>query len=91
MLTLTENASAVVKELAGEPAPGGLRISSAGPDSPSLQVTHAAEPLAGDQVVQQGGATVYLDGPASRELDDKVLDAVVGPAGQVQFSLSLQA
>jgi len=91
VLTLTQNASTIVKEIAGQPDPGGLRIASGGPGEPALQVTRVGEPETGDQVIEQGGATVYLDGPASRELEDKVRDATVDRSGKVQFTLSLQS
>jgi len=34
---------------------------------------------------------VYLDPPASEQLEDQVLDASVDEAGQVQFALAPQA
>ena len=57
---------------------------------PSFEVTAAAQGEPGDQVVEQGGATVYLDQTAAELLDDKVLDAAVDPAGKVEFALGLQ-
>src|SRR6478752_7244415 len=93
MLTLTENATAIVNEITTQPGlseEAGLRITSAPTPEPSFEVTAAAQGEPGDQVVEQGGATVYLD-PASAELlDDKVLDAAVDPAGKVEFALALQ-
>ena len=93
MLTLTENATAIVNEITTQPGlneEAGLRITSAPTPEPSFEVTAAAQGEPGDQVVEQGGATVYLD-PASAELlDDKVLDAAVDQAGKVEFALALQ-
>ena len=43
-----------------------------------------------DLVVEQGGATVYLDQSAAELLDDKVLDAAVDQSGKVEFALGLQ-
>jgi iron-sulfur cluster assembly protein len=54
-------------------------------------VTATQEPQPGDQTVQSEGAVVYLDPPASVQLDDQVLDASVDEAGRVQFALAPQA
>jgi Fe-S cluster assembly iron-binding protein IscA len=97
MLTLTENASTIVKDIAtqqgaeqGASPTQGLRISSEDPQA-GLMVTAAQEPHPGDQTVESGGALVYLDGPASEQLDDQVLDASVDEAGRVQFALAPQS
>jgi iron-sulfur cluster assembly protein len=93
MLTLTENASTIVKDIAaqqGGPESTGLRISSENPEQ-GLMVTAAQQPLPGDQTVESHGAVVYLDPPASAQLDDQVLDASVDEAGRVQFALAPQA
>jgi Fe-S cluster assembly iron-binding protein IscA len=93
MLTLTDNASTIVKDIAEQiPDASGLRITSeAGGDQPSFEVAPAAAAEPGDQTVEQGGATVFLDESASLQLDDKVLDAAVDQAGGVQFALMVQA
>lgn len=91
MLTLTENASTIVKDLAaqqGAPESTGLRISSEDPQG--LMVSAAQEPHPGDKTVESDGAVVYLDPPASVQLDDQVLDATVDDAGRVQFALAPQ-
>jgi Fe-S cluster assembly iron-binding protein IscA len=93
LLTLTENASTIVKDIAAQQGgveSTGLRISSEDPEQ-GLMVTSAQEPLPGDQTVQSGGAVVYLDPPASQQLEDQVLDATVDDAGRVQFALAPQA
>jgi Fe-S cluster assembly iron-binding protein IscA len=93
LLTLTENASTIVKDLAAQQGGSesmGLRISSEDP-SQGLMVTAAQKPHPGDQTVESDGAVVYLDGPASEQLDDQVLDASVDDAGRVQFALAPQA
>ncbi len=41
-------------------------------------------------MVEQDGATVFLDESATLLLDDKVLDAAVDPEGQVEFALGQQ-
>ena len=40
--------------------------------------------------MEADGATVYLDGGAAQELDDKVLDASVDQEGRVEFALAPQ-
>jgi len=92
MLTLTENASAIVNQITSQPGladTAGLRITSDSPERHlEVSATEHAEP--GDQVVEQDGATVYLDESAAQLLDDKVLDAAVDPSGKVEFALALQ-
>lgn len=93
MLTLTENASAIVNEITSQPGlaeTAGLRITSDPSPEPAFEVSAAQQAEPGDQVVEQGGATVYLDESAAQLLDDKVLDAAVDPAGKVEFALALQ-
>jgi iron-sulfur cluster assembly protein len=92
VLTLTENASTIVKDIAaqqGGSVSTGLRISSEDP-AQGLMVTSAEQPLPGDQTVESDGAVVYLDPPASQQLDDQVLDASVDETGRVQFALAPQ-
>ena len=93
MLTLTENASAIVNEITSQPGlaeTAGLRITSDASPQPAVEVTSAEQAEPGDLVVEQGGATVYLDESAAQLLDDKILDAAVDPAGKVEFALALQ-
>lgn len=92
MLTLTENATLIVKELTTAPdvpETAGLRISSAAEEG--FAVTATPQPEPGDQIVEQDGATVYLDPPAAEQLDTMVLDAGVDESGNVQFGLMAQA
>jgi iron-sulfur cluster assembly protein len=94
MLTLTENATTIVKDIThqpGLPETAGLRISAEQADEPTLAVSAAEAPEPGDQTVEQDGATVYLDPNAAALLDDKVLDAAVDPEGKVEFALGVQA
>jgi len=93
MLTLTENATAIVNEIttqSGQSDTAGLRITSTNTPEPAFEISAAAGAEPGDQVVEQGGATVYLDESAATLLDDKVLDAAVDPNGKVEFALALQ-
>ena len=94
MLTLTENASTVVKsivEQSGAEDQAGLRISQDSPDAPELQVVATDAPLPGDRVLEEDGARVFLEETAAVTLDDKVLDATVDEGGGVQFSIAPQA
>jgi iron-sulfur cluster assembly protein len=91
MLILTENASTVVKGFAEQiPDANGLRITGGPEDAPALEVAPAADAEPGDSVLEQDGATVYLDESATVLLDDKVLDAAVDPEGKVEFALAQQ-
>jgi Fe-S cluster assembly iron-binding protein IscA len=96
MLVLTEAAAEVVKSVTDTPqAPDGtgLRITQSAPEPASgtgLELAAAAEPGAEDQVVETGGARVFLDQRAAAYLDDKVLDAEVDTAGKVRFTLGVQ-
>jgi Fe-S cluster assembly iron-binding protein IscA len=91
MLTLTENASTIVKDIADQiPEANGLRITSEAGAEPAFEVAPASAAEPGDQTVEQAGATVYLDENASVQLDDKVLDAAVDQQGGVQFALMVQ-
>ena len=89
MLTLTENASTVVKTLVDqtEGNEAGLRISQDAPDSPALHVIPSQAPQPGDRVLEEDGARVFLEETAAVTLDDKVLDAQVDESGGVQFML----
>jgi iron-sulfur cluster assembly protein len=93
MLTLTENAATAVRSIVSQvpdTADGGLRIRGNGtPDAGyELAVVPAAE--AGDAVVEQSSARVFVDQQAALQLDDKILDAEVGQDGSVRFALASQ-
>ena len=91
LLTLTENAATIVKQITEAPeAPdgAGLRISGA---EEGFALAAAPQPEAGDQVLEQDGATVYLDAAAAEQLDAMVLDAGVDETGNLQFGLMAQA
>ncbi len=91
MLTLTENASTIVKDIAEQiPEISGLRITSEAGDQPAFEVAPANAPEPGDDTVEQDGATVFLDQAASEQLDNKVLDAALDQAGGVKFALMAQ-
>jgi iron-sulfur cluster assembly protein len=90
MLTLTDNAVHVIRDLTTRPevpAGAGLRIAtdqSAG----ALTLALAAQPAHDDQVVDEAGARIFLDPEAAQLLDDKALDAAVEPDGAVQFDFA---
>ncbi len=91
MLTLTENASTIVQQITDhpeQPDTNGLRITTAG--EAELAIAAAAAPEPADQVVEQAGATLYLDQASAELLDDKILDAAVDERGGVEFALALQ-
>lgn len=97
MLLLTETAAEVVKAITSTPqSPEGtaLRIESSVPqpaDPAALQLSTAVAPAENDQIIEAGGARVYLEPEAAAYLDDKVLDAQLDQEGQAHFSLAVQA
>lgn len=87
MLTLTENAVLVIRDLTDQqevPDGAGLRIAT-DPAAGSFTITLAARPAQGDHVLQDSGARIFLDPDAAQILDDKALDAAVDAQGGVQF------
>lgn len=93
MLTLTENATKIIEQINAqtEGEESGLRISAESEHDAALTIAPADQPQPGDQVVQQDGATVFLEGEAAQVLDDKVLDAGVDTEGNVEFGLGQQS
>jgi len=92
VLTLTENASTVVKKISEQTVEAqGLRISAPDPDKSELALAVVAEPEATDAVVESDGALVFLEPVASGILDDKILDARVEENGSVSFAIGQQA
>ncbi len=89
MLTLTDNAVLVIRDLTAQQAvpQGGLRIAS-DPTAGSLVLALADRPAQGDQVVDSSGARIFLDPEAAQILDDKSLDAAVDDEGAVQFGFA---
>ena len=85
MLTFTESATTIVKQITDQPELEAIRIASEDAGTFAISAVSAAEP--DDRVVEQDGATVYLDQTAAEQLDGKVLDAGVDEAGNLQFAL----
>ena len=94
MLTLTDQAANVIEGILSESqagSEGGLRISGTneGNGEASLEFTLANSPTDGDEVVREGGATIFLDELAATVLDDKTLD-VEAHDDHFHFSLGQQ-
>lgn len=92
MLTLTENASTLIKTLTEQTAvaeTAGLRI-SAGADAAQLSVDLTPAPEPTDKVIESEGARVFLEENAALALDDKVLDAHMDDEGAVRFQIDAQ-
>lgn len=83
MLTLTDNAQTLVRDITDRPEVpegGGLRIAPAA-SAEGLEVSLAAEPAPGDQVIDEGGARVFVEPQVATLLDDSTLDADPSGAG----------
>ena len=94
MLTLTENATTIVKTITVQSTgteAGGLRISAPAAESADLSVTVAESPEPNDAVIDVAGAHVFLEENAAAVLDDKILDAQVDEAGAVRFAIGEQS
>jgi iron-sulfur cluster assembly protein len=93
MLTLTDSAVSAIRSLTSQPdLPGetGLRIMAQGEGAPSFQLALAEGPVAGDQVVEENGARVFLEATVAEVLDDKALDAQVNEQGDLAFRIADQ-
>ena len=91
MLTLTDQASIVIRALAERtdaPADAGLRIATPPNGDEGLVVSTAASPVQGDQVIESDGARVFLEQNAAMILEDQTLDARVDESGRVEFVLA---
>ncbi|MGI8677717.1 MAG: HesB/IscA family protein [Jatrophihabitans sp.] len=87
-LTLTDSAAIEIRNLVAQPEvpeDGGVRIADSGDGALTLSLTGG--PDAGDQIVENSGARVFLEPQAGQLLDDSTLDAGVDEQGQVQFTL----
>ncbi|MEV0806680.1 iron-sulfur cluster biosynthesis family protein [Micromonospora sp. NPDC050200] len=90
MLTMTDNAVLVIRDLALQQdvaEDGGLRI-AADTDAGSLTIELVPEPVRGDQVVDNQGARIFLDPDAAELLHETSVDAVVDEEGIVQFGFT---
>lgn len=98
MLTLTDNADAVVSSIVNgqtEAADAGLRIQAAdgvGPNGETRFAVHVVSaPEPADVVLDASATRVFLEEAAAEALADKVLDAGVDDAGAVSFTILPQA
>lgn len=95
MLALTPEAVLAINailEANAMPAGSGLRISAEpvqGEEETSFGLSLEEEPLAGDSVVEEGGARVFLD-PDAAELLDSSLLAVHEHGDHIHFQLHPQ-
>ncbi|PWU43419.1 adhesin [Micromonospora globispora] len=90
MLTMTENAVMVIRDLALQQdvaEGGGLRI-AADTDAGSLSIELVEQPVQGDQVLDNQGARIFLDADAAELLNDTSVDASVDDEGIVQFGFT---
>ena len=91
MLTMTENAVTEIRNLTDQPqAPEGGGVHIATDPTGALKLRLAATPAEDDTVLDADGARLFLDSSATTLLDDKTLDAVTDPSGQVQFAFAEQ-
>lgn len=78
MLTLTDNAQTLVRDITDRPEVpdgGGLRIAPAN-GTEGLEVSLAAEPAPGDQVIDEGdGARIFVEPQVATLLESSTLDA----------------
>ncbi len=82
MLTLTDNAADAIRGIVASPEipdGAGLRIATqpGATDPGALEVSLADVPADSDQVVEEGGARVFVEEGAVELLDDKLLDAEI--------------
>jgi iron-sulfur cluster assembly protein len=94
MLTITDSAVSAIRSLTSQPdlpVDTGLRIMKQGAGAPSFQLALTEGPAAGDQVVEEGGARVFLDPAAAGALEFMALDAQVNEQGDLAFRISDQA
>lgn len=89
MLTVSPAASEAIRGLLANPElpdDGGIRIAPATGQEGAMELSIREEPETGDEVVEEGGANVYLDAGVVDALDDKVLDARI-EGNEVAFAI----
>jgi iron-sulfur cluster assembly protein len=93
LLMLTEEAAEVIRGLAEAPGAAGLRISPTPPvegPGPAFEAEIAPAADAQDDVVEAGGALIFLAPGAADALEDKVLHAEA-KEGEVRFRVLEQS
>ncbi|GAA4224416.1 hypothetical protein GCM10022254_03800 [Actinomadura meridiana] len=91
MLALTDGAVAAIRTMTSRPglAPGtGLRIAPEPDDPASLVLRLADAPEPGDELLDDGGARLFLAPRAARELAGRTLDVRADVSGSVTFHLN---
>jgi iron-sulfur cluster assembly protein len=95
-LTLTPNAVAAVKGIVSAardaPATTGVRIvSGSGSDATTFHLSVAAAPATGDEVIEENGARIFVEGDAAALLQEKKLDAFFRDENDVAFVIVTDA
>lgn len=91
MLTVTETAQSAIRALseqAGLPETGGVRLAM-DENQGGVQLSLAPEPSAGDQVIEDAGARVFMPAETAALLESQQLDAAPTPEG-TGFTLRAQ-
>jgi iron-sulfur cluster assembly protein len=89
MVMLTDHAVAAIENLTTQsaaPPSSGLRIAMDDSQN-SLQLSLAPQPMQGDEVVESGGARLFLDREAAAALGTNALDAGTDADGRVMFTV----
>jgi Fe-S cluster assembly iron-binding protein IscA len=84
MLALTDNARHAVEDIAaraGLPEEGGLRIAESQAQAGNFELSLVAAPVDGDEVIEEGGARVFVEPTTAAILADQKLDAAPSPDG----------
>jgi iron-sulfur cluster assembly protein len=93
VLTLTERAAATIRTLTSQPGipdDTGLRMSVQDTDSGTLALSLEG-PQPGDEVIEDGGARVFVEHDAAQIVQDSELDAEFDDQGRASFMLGTQA
>lgn len=84
VLALTPKATSVIKDLTALPQipeGSGLRIAPAPDGSGELQLSLQAQPVPGDEIIDNQGVRVFLEPATANLLADQTLDAQVTDGG----------
>jgi iron-sulfur cluster assembly protein len=90
MVTLTDSAVTAIRSLTSQPdlpEDTGLRIIKQGDGTQSIQLALTQGPAAGDEVVESGGARIFVEPGAAAVLEDKALDAQMNEQGSIAFRI----
>jgi Fe-S cluster assembly iron-binding protein IscA len=88
MLTLTDSAIALIRDLRAQPAVADDAAIRIVPKDGELSLSFVGEPAQGDQVVEVDDVRLFLQQEAAARLDDKVLDARTTDQGKPSFLIS---